>query len=90
MQAIKHDKTVKPNGKNERKLLSTNDKATYVVLIGLGNTVRVCNTKLYMVRSLPLCNKCMINEKVKYSSGVTRVKLKLMTFDSRLYGIYQH
>lgn len=43
MQANIHDKTVKPNGKNERKfVISTNDKATYAVLIG--NTARVCNT----------------------------------------------
>ena len=76
----KHDKAVKPNGKDERKALECYKKATYTVLIG--NTVRVCNTKLYA--SLPLCNKCMVKERVKDSSGTTRVKLKLMTFDSRL------
>ena len=80
VQAKKHDRTVKPNEKDERKAVEYYKKATYAVLIG--DTVRVCNTKLYA--SLPLCNKCMVKERVKDSSGTTRVKLKLKTFDSRL------
>ena len=80
VQANRNDKTVKPNEKNERKAVEYYKKATYAVLIG--NTVRVFNTKLYA--SLPLCNKCMVKERVKDSSGATRVKLKLKTFDSRL------
>ena len=78
-QAKKHDKTIKANEKDERKAVDYYKKATYAVLIG--DTVRVCNTKLYA--SLPLCNKCMVKERVKDSSGATRVKLKLKTFDSR-------
>ena len=84
VQANKHDKFMKPNEKNERKAVEYYKKATYAVLIG--DTVRVCNTKLYA--SLPLCNKCMVKERVKDSSGTTRVKLKLKTFDSRLVFYY--
>ena len=79
-EAKKHDKTIKANERDERKAVDYYKKATYAVLIG--DTVRVCNTKLYA--SLPLCNKCMVKERVKDSSGATRVKLKLKTFDSRL------
>ena len=80
LQGKKHDKTVKSNEKDERKVVEYYKKATYAVLIG--NTVRVCNTKLYA--SLPQCNRCMVKERVKDSSGTTRVKLKLMMFDNRL------
>ena len=80
VQAKLHDKTMRSNEIDEKRAVEYYKKATYAVLIG--NTVRVCNTKLYA--SLPLCNKCMVKERVKDSSGTTRVKLKLKTFDNRL------
>ena len=77
VQAKKHDKTIKGNEKDERKAVEYYKKETYAVLIG--DTVRVYNTKLYA--SLPMCNKFMVKERVKDSSGMARVKLK--TFESR-------
>lgn len=63
---------------DERKLADSYKKESYAVLIG--NSVRICNTKLYA--SLPLCNKYMVKDRVKDASGITRVKLSLKTFES--------
>ena len=84
LQSTKHDKIIKSDKKDERKFTDYYKKATYAVLIG--NTVRVCNTKLYA--SLPLCNKYMVKEKIKDASGNARVKLSLKTFYNRLVSIF--
>ena len=51
-------------------------KSFYAVLIG--NTVRVCNTKVYA--SLPVCDKYMIKERVP---GTNRMRLSLKTTGNR-------
>ena len=86
LQSPKHDKVIKSDKKDERKFIDYYKKATYAVLIG--NTVRVCNTKLYA--SLPLCNKFIVEEKSKDASGnaTCRMKLSLKTFHNRLVSIF--
>ena len=80
LQVAKHEKVIKPDKKDERKVIDCYRKTSYAVLIG--NTVRVYDTKMYA--SLPLHNKCMVKERVKDASGNTRVKMSLKTLQSRL------
>ena len=80
LQIAKHEKVIKPDKKEERKVVDCYRKTSYAVLIG--NTVRVYDTKMYA--ALPLHNKCMVKERVKDASGNTRVKMSLKTLQSRL------
>lgn len=77
LQVPKQDKVIKADENAERKTAYYYKKATYTVLIG--DTVRVCSTKLYA--TLPLHNKCMVKERIKDALGNTRVKLSLRTFN---------
>ena len=77
---IPHEKVIKPDKKEARKVVDCYRKTSYAVLIG--NTVRVYDTKMYA--SLPLHNKCMVKERIKDASGNTRVKMSLKTLKSRL------
>ena len=77
----KPNKVTKPDEKLfDRRVADAYRKTTYAVLIG--DTVRVCNTKVYA--SLPLCNKCMVKERIKDAFGNTRVKMSLKVLHSRL------
>jgi len=60
---------------NERKLIDCYKKTSYA-----GNSVRICNTKLYV--PLTLCNKYMVKNRVEDASGITGVKLSVKTFES--------
>ena len=80
LQTPMHTSVTKPDKNAERKPADCYKKAIYAVLIG--DTVRVCDTKLYA--SLPSCNKYMVKERTKDAVGNTRVKLSLKTYNGRL------
>ena len=81
LQVAKHEKVIKPDKKDERKV-DCYRKTNYAVLIG--STVRVYDTIRCMLHCQYTCNKCMVKERVKDAFGNTRVKMSLKTLQSRL------